>query len=292
MQKSTEEEIQNANNLVLDARKKMEELLQNGKKVHIIWDFDGVLSNSRSDDVFTILNQDIAKFFSYEERLLLQIPENSLWLLPIAHNRGGRGKLCFPPKRFTQDIVTARSSVMAFRVHLFCLSWQLQMRWILFIGHQPKNESYRIIIRSLKDDPDYHVFCVDDSAKHIEAFKMISAEEGMESRTIGIVSPIIRTYTEEELKEYYIRVISADGADPIRIRDPSDDVNGFTVLPGGISQFQEQINALVRKQSGRGHHFELRKAFVKVFGEVGTGKFKTEEELENAMKEFIVGLWC
>ena len=71
------------------------------------------------------------------------------------------------------------------------------MRWMLFLGHQPKKEAYRIILQSLKNDPDYYVFCVDDSSKHIETFKTVAEEEGMTSRSFPILSPITRTYSEE-----------------------------------------------------------------------------------------------
>lgn len=290
MRKSTEKEIQEVTNLVLDTRARIEELLQNGKKVHIIWDFDGVLADSRSDDVFTLTGFNLEAYFAHEERLLFQSPDRGLWLLPIAHNAGSIPR--FPPERFTQDIVTARSSTLAIRVHMFCLAWSLPIRWILFLGHQPKQGSYRIILESLKDDLDYYIFCIDDSAKHIEAFKNVSTEMGLDSRTFGIVSPIVRTYTKEELKEYFDRVMSAVGNTPLRVRDPSDDVNGFLVLPEGLKQFKAEMNTVVSQQHSSGHYFELRNAFIKAFGEVGTGRFKTDDDLNRAMYEFILGLHC
>ncbi len=276
--------------LVLATRAKIEELLQQGKKVHVIWDFDGVLADSRSDDVFALSNFDLKTYFAHEERLLFESPGQGPWLLPVAHNAGIAPH--FPPERFSQDIVTARSSSLAIRVHIFCLAWHLTVRWALFLGHKPKKESYSIILNSLKDDPDYFVFCVDDSAKHIEAFLDASAEEGMKNRVSGIVSPVVRTYTEKELKEYFARVMNAAGDTPIRVRDPMDDMRGFIVLPKGIDQFREQVNGLVSKQHGEGHYSELRSAFVRVNGEVGEGRFKTEEELERAMNEFILGRVC
>jgi len=290
MHRSIEEEIQGVNDLICSARAKASELLQNGKKVHFIWDFDSVLASSRSDDVFAITNFDLKAYFAYEERLLFESPEAGPWLLPIAHNTGISPR--FPPECFTQDIVTARSSTLSIRVQIFCIVWHLPIRWMLFLGHQPKKESYRIILNSLKSDPNYHIFCVDDSVKHIEAFRSASAEEGMGNRTYGIVSPVIRTYTEGELREYLNRVMSATGNAPIRVRSPSDDLRGFIVLPKGLKQFKERINGLVSEQNGAGHHFELKNAFVKEFGKVGEGRFKTEEELELAMKEFIMGLCC
>ncbi|TSC77853.1 MAG: hypothetical protein G01um101429_924 [Parcubacteria group bacterium Gr01-1014_29] len=290
MRKSTKKEIQEVTDLVLDTRARIEELLQNGKKVHIIWDFDGILVDSRSDDVFALTEFNLEAYFTHEERLLFQSPDRGLWLLPIAHNVGSIPR--FPPERFTQDIVTTRSSTLSIRVHMFCLAWNLSIRWILFLGHQPKQGSYRIILESLKDDLDYYIFCIDDNTKHVEAFKNVSIEMGLDSRTFGIVSPIVRTYTKKGLKKYFDRVMNAVDNTPLRVRDPSDDMHGFLILPGGLKQFKANMSTLVNEQQNSGHYFELRNAFVRAFGEVGTGHFKTDDDLNQAMHEFISGLLC
>ncbi|MDO8676709.1 MAG: 5'-nucleotidase [Candidatus Azambacteria bacterium] len=290
MRKSTKKEIQNSNNLVLDTLEKIKELLQQEKKVHIIWDFDGVLADNRSEEVFTVINFNLKEYFKYEERLLSECPRRGPWLLGIAHNAPVRPN--FPQEFFSQDIVTARSSTLAMRVYIFCLAWQLKVRWMLFIGHQSKKESYRIILKSLQKDPDYYVFCVDDKAKHVEDFRLVSVEEGMENRAIGIVSPVVRTYNAKELKKHFNMVMKATGNVPIRVRDPSNDLLGFIVLPKGVNQFREQINTIIGNNTDRGYYFELRNTFVKVNGEVGKGRFKTEKELKRAMQEFIVGLCC
>ncbi|HEY4520152.1 hypothetical protein A2673_00490 [Candidatus Kaiserbacteria bacterium RIFCSPHIGHO2_01_FULL_50_13] len=290
MQKSTTKEIEEVNVLVRSARAQMQKLIQSGKRVHVIWDFDGVLADSRSDDIFKLTGSDIKAYFEYEERLLFESPGKGSWLLPIAHNCGSLPH--FPQERFTQDIVTARSSTLALRAYNFCTSWALPVRWMLCLGHQPKQESYRIILESLKNDPDYRIFCVDDNAKHVEAFQDVARELGMEDRAFGIVSPAIRAYTEDELREYYARVMGAVGDSPIRVRDPSDDFKGFLVLPKGLEQYRKIMGSVENEQHSRGYDEELRQIFVRVNGEVGTGRFKTEEELEQAMREFVVGLHC
>ncbi len=290
MRRSTEQEVQEVTDLVLSTRARIDELLQNGKKVHIIWDFDGVLASRRDHDVYECTGIDLKTYFAYEERLTLESPERGPWLLLIAHNTGAYPH--FPSERFTQDIVTTRSSTLAIRVYIFCFAYHLPIRWMLFGGHQPKNEAYRIILKSLKNDRDYYVFCIDDDAKYIKAFQDVSAEEGMIDRTFGVVSPVIRTYTEEELKEYYDKVMGAAGNTAIRVRNPSDDTKGFIVLPDGLQQFRKYINTIVSKKSAEGHAAELRSAFVKAYGEVGSGHFKTEKELKRAMNEFILGLHC
>lgn len=290
MRRSTEEEIHEAQSLVCATHAKIEELLQKGKKVHVIWDFDGVLADSRSDDVFALVNRDLKTYFAYEERLLMQSPGSGIWLQPIAHNVGIGTH--FPSECFSQDIVTVRSSYLSLRMHIFCLSWHLPVRWTLHLGHQSKEGAYRIILDSLKNYPDYHFFCIDDNAKHVEIFGKVSKELGVADRAFGVVSPIIRTYTQEELQEHFNRVMQASGDAPIRVRDSTNDIHGFIVLPGGVKQFAEKILDLVSENSSRGHDNELRAAFIKVFGEVGPGHFKTEEELELAMKDFILGLHC
>lgn len=290
MIKSTPAEIKTVADLISSTRKKVKRLIREGKRVHFIWDFDGVLADSRSNDIFELTGFDLGKYFIFEERLLLEAPGKGPWLLPIAHNTDATPH--FPQESFTQDIVTTRSSAVAARVYLFCLAWHLPIRWMLFLGHQPKEESYRMILKSFQDNHDYFIFCVDDDPKHIQTFSDVAIEEGMENRTLGIVSPIIRMYTEKELKEYFERVMGTVGKNPIRVRDPSDDMRGFIVLPEGIQQLRGLLETFRDKQIGVGHYSELRNAFVKTFGEVRTGYYKTEEELESAMHEFIIGLHC
>jgi len=290
IRRSTKKEVKKAWDLAYATRAKIKELLQNGKKVHAIWDFDGVLADGRSEDVLAITKFNLKKYFAYEERLLSEIPGEGQWLLGVAHSAPIKPN--FPQKFFSQDIVTARSSTLAVRVYIFCFAWRLKIRWILPVGHQSKKESYRIILKSLKSDPDYYVFCVDDNPKNIEDFKTVCAEEKMEDRTTGIVSPTLRKYNKKELKKHFTGVMKAKGDVPIRVRDPSNNLRGFIVLPMGAGQFIKQINAVVKSNIDEGHHFELRNAFVKVHGEVGKGCFKTEKDLERAMQEFIVGIHC
>ncbi len=290
IRKSTESEILETERLVLSTRDDIQALLDDGKRVHVIWDFDGVLMDSRSDDVFQISGYDLETYFAHEHRLLLDVPGQGPWLLPIAHTGGAEPH--FPPDRFTQDIVTARSSTISMRVHIFCLQWKLRTRWMLFLGHQTKVNSYRMILDSLRNDADVHVFCVDDKEDHVTAFLEAAEEAEMENRAHGIVSPVLRTYSEEELRTYLDKVTGADGDSPVRVRNPSNDVDGFIVLPGGLDQFRGYMSQLVSEKVSDGHNTELRNAFVKVFGEPGEGRFETEEELQEAIRSFILDLNC
>ncbi len=276
MQKSTEEETQAVLDLIKQTRHKVETLIQAGKKVHFIWDFDGVLIDSRSDDVFTASGYNLKTYFEYEERLLFDSPDCGPWLLPIAHTCG--------TLHTSQDIVTARSSFLALRVHLFCLAWNMPVRWMLFLGHQPKTDSFRIILESFKKDSSWHIFFVDDNRKHVETFNVVSKELEMSERAHGIVSPIIREYTEEQLRAHLDHVLHAEDS-PVRIRKPENDCDGFTVLPGGLPQFKKILYGVQELTISNASHEELRRAFRKVFGPE-----YTDEDLEKRMHEFIVGL--
>ncbi len=165
-----------------------------------------MLVSGRSDDVFALLWFDVDKYFAYEERLVTEILEDGPW--------AGFARKCGEWHQ-TQDIVTARSSFLALRVMFFMLrNRSMPVRWQLFIGHQPKAESYRIILKSFEKDPDAHVFCVDDVKKHVDAFNAVAAELGMSARCRGILSPQIRGYSEEDLRHEIDGVMNPPGAEP------------------------------------------------------------------------------
>ena len=232
--KSSEEEVKVANRLVADTSAEIADLKSRGKKVHIIWDFDFVLCSGLSDDVFSLVGGDLAKYFEYEARLSLSVSKPGIWL-PLAERVG--------ELHSSQDIVTARSSFLAFRVMMFCMWFAKDtfrwVRWILYIGHQSKSDSFRIILDSFKKDPDTVVYLVDDNPKHVDAFNRLSADSGMSDRTKGIVSPKIRSYDEEQLAMHYDRVMNAKGGVPEVIPGyPGGYADGFIVMPDGIQGFK------------------------------------------------------
>ena len=235
--KSSSEEIAKAEALVEQTEGRIKELKDQGKKVHIIWDFDFVLASGLSDDVFNLVNYDLEKYFEYESRLSWSRPQPGIWL-PLAEKVG---KL-----HDSQDIVTARSGFLSFRVMLFCgwcsdnpLKWA---RWILFIGHQAKKESFRIIIYSFKKDSDVVIFFVDDNQKHVEAFEETAREMGLGERAVGIISPRIRLYDKEQLKLHHKSVMEADGSGPTYVPGyPGGYIDGFSVMPDGIRGFRERM---------------------------------------------------
>jgi hypothetical protein len=205
-QPSSKKELRRSRALVRLTERHVRRLVSQGKKVHFIWDVDGVLVSNRSDDVFALTGFDLAKYFTYEERLVTQVLEDGPW--------AGFARKCGDLHQ-TQDIVTARSSFLALRVMFFILrNPGLDARWQLFVGHQPKTESYRIILKSFEKDPDVNVFCVDDVKRHVDAFGSVAAELGMTDRCHGIVSPQVRTYTEEDLRHEIDGVLNASGNEP------------------------------------------------------------------------------
>jgi hypothetical protein len=217
--RSTPEEIEANKRLVAATQEEIRRLKAAGKKVHFIWDVDGVLANSRSDDAFTVLGFDVPRYFTYEERLLAERLEEGPWLLTA------RRWQCPGPD--SQDIITARSSFLAMRVQFFLLYWEVPIRWQLYVGHQSKADSYRIILQSFANDPDTHVFMVDDSGKNVAAFDEVAASLGMTDRCHSIASPVVRKYDEEEIRREVAAVL--DGANPeIHFVNEAREV---TVLP-------------------------------------------------------------
>ena len=190
--------------LVRQTEREILRRIERGEKVHVIWDMDHVLVSGRSDDAFALLGFDVNKYFTYEERLLVEPLEPGPWTgLAQRLSRSSA----------TQDIVTARSSFLAMRVMFFLVCQMINVRWQLFVGHQPKTESYRIILRSIEKDPTVHVYCIDDAAKHIDAFNVVATELGLTSRCHGIIAPQIRLHSEDELQREIKGVMRDDATD-------------------------------------------------------------------------------
>jgi len=232
--RSTPIEIEAALQLVRETEERIRILKSQGKKVHIIWDFDFVLASGRSDDIFSLAGFNLEQYFNYEARLSWQAPESGIWL-QLATNLGRL--------HLSQDIVTARSSYLAFRVMFFCIMKSIDpnwMRWMLFLGHQSKSDSFRIILESLIKDPDYHIIYIDDAKKHVDSFIALSKQMNIEDRTLGILSPQIRLYSEEELKVHYDAVMGATGDKPVIIPHEIHGYGGFTVLPNGLADFRSR----------------------------------------------------
>lgn len=227
MQKSTPEELQACKDLVDHTAREIAALRSLGKKVHVIWDVDRVLVSGRSDDVFTALGFSVEKYFEYEERLIAQRLEDGPW--------ASLARACGRDRRHgSQDIVTARSSFLQLRVHHFLLNWRIPVRWMLAVGHQSKDDSYRIILKSFLKDPDMHVFMVDDAQKHVDAFIAVAKELGMTDRCHAVLSPTVRTYDQEEIDREIALVL-----------DPSITApKALTVVPSGPGSYGRHVMAV------------------------------------------------
>lgn len=205
-------------------------LRERGKRVHFVWDFDHVLADGRSEDVLTLC-KGLPEFFEYEERLCQEVPRSGPWL-SLALRCAELG--------VTQDIVTARSSLLSLRVMLFCLLHNLPIRWQLFVGHQPKEASYRIIFESLEQEEwDYYAFMVDDSERNVELFRGVRQDFFPREKSLSgsIVAPRIRTYNERELRLHLTRVLRATEG-PTLVRHELRGYSAFTVIPGGRKHMQ------------------------------------------------------
>ncbi|MBI2099449.1 hypothetical protein HYT45_03515 [Candidatus Uhrbacteria bacterium] len=272
--KSSPQELRRARALVRLVKYKIRKLIANGKQVHIVWDIDSVLCSGRSDDAFSLLGFDVARYFIYEERLLAKMLEPGPW----ASLAGECGIL-----HSSQDIVTARSSFLALRVMYFLLMRRIPVRWQLFVGHQSKAESYRIILKSFEKNPDTHIFCVDDGKKHIDAFINVAEELGMKERCYGIISPQIREYGEDELKHEVGAVMAASGGQPVFARTYDTETGSIKqmvpIVPVPHAYLREVFfnGSMTAQQKATVE--ELRPQLEAFADEVMPGKPKTDADL-------------
>lgn len=208
-EKSNEDSLERSRRQVTAIRRIVEHHLLHGKKVHFVWDVDHVLVSGRSDDAFALLGYDVDKYFTYEERLLFEPLEPGPW--------AGLAMEC-GDLHHTQDIVTARSSYLAMRVMYFLIAKKILTRWQLFVGHQSKRESFRIILDSLKQDADTFIIYVDDAQKHVETFRALTEELGMADRCLGVLAHQVREYSEDELRHEISEVSRGKGSTPFLVR--------------------------------------------------------------------------
>ncbi len=273
-QPSTPWEVRRAAALVRMTGRRIRRLAEAGKKVHVIWDVDHVLVSGRSEDAFGLLKFDVEKYFAHEERLLLEILEDGPWLR-LARACGTLFQ--------SQDVVTARSSFLALRVTFFLVQHQLPIRWQLFVGHQSKAESYRIILKSFEKDPDMHVFSVDDAKKHNDAFDAIAAELGMSARCHSVLAPQIRRHTQEDLEYEIAQIMRVSGAEP-KIIPPRVHVAGaynryVRVVPDARKIISDMLWNGSRQAEDRAFIDQHRAALEKLAAEHFPGQPITDELL-------------
>lgn len=269
---STERERYRFRCLEYSIRKRIERIVSAGGQAHIIWDIDSVLVSSRSDDVFTLLGFDVKRYFEYEERLIAEPLENGPWM-GFASQVGGHGR------HVSQDIVTARSSFLALRVTLLLLNQRLPMRWQLFVGHQSKKESYRIILESFKKKPDFHVFMIDDAVKHVRSFTEVANELDMTDRCHGVCSPQLRDHDHAEI-EREIKMVLGDPNEAERPEVPRWEF----ITTQSVQQPRRRVVTVVP----RPHDF-LRETFVTARSNVWQQSLV--EQHRTALEDQASGLW-
>lgn len=242
MQRSTREECNAVTQLINDTEAKILKLIAEGKKVHFIWDVDHVLVSGRSDDVFKLGGNDVVSYREYENRQFLQV----LGAGPWGRFAGRCGQLFH-----SQDIVTARAGFPALRVMNYCLYHGLDIREMLFVGSQPKAESYRVILNHFQKDTkhDWFVFMVDDTESHIVSFNKIVVELGIESSTEAILSPRLRRYTEEELAKHHSEVMDMTKHEPYYASDGTNDGRKFLVTPNPRKSMKEMLTEELEETS-------------------------------------------
>lgn len=273
---SSPRELRRMAALVRLTRLRIKKLVAQGKRVHIIWDVDYVLCSGRSEDAFSLLGLDVGKYFTYEERLIAERLEAGPWL-GLALSCGESGM------QASQDVVTARSSFLALRAIYFLLSWRIPVRWQLFVGHQSKAESYRIILKSFEKDPDTHVFCVDDGKKHVDAFQSVAKELGMGERCHGVLSPQVREWNEDELGHEVEAVMAASGKEPAFMRVYNTATGAVKrmvpIVPNPLEHlrgvFGDQHSEVWKKTVVE----EMRPELEKFAREVMPGRVPTDDEL-------------
>ena len=218
--KSTAETVAQSLEQVAECDALIGELYAEGKRIVLISDSDGVLTSSDSDALGRVdLGHDsLERRFDLEERLVLQPLRPGPWL-PIVERCRAIGAPTY--------IVTARSTFVFPRLLWFCLERDVPAKWILGVGHQSKRGSYEIIIREHMSDADCHFIMVDDSAKHVQDFRVLAAELGITERFANR-SHVFRAipvfdHTEEEYRAFYDAVMgatSSSGLDAVKVEVP------------------------------------------------------------------------
>lgn len=237
-------------------------LRREGKRVHMIWDFDFVLAFGLSEDVFDLSGRDIAKFLEYENRLCLESLRKGPWLR-LALQAGSLHQ--------SQDIVTARAGIAGYRAMVSCIEWSPApdfIRATYCVGQQPKRESFRAILSPLRDENDVHVFFVDDTPEVALQFDAVAEEMGMGAQTRSIVSPRLREYTRADLENHYDAVMSARGEGVVLVPHWRKGHSSFHVVPSGARRLRDivlgnQVEVFKEGFVDR-HRSALRKAHARV----------------------------
>lgn len=243
MRKSTLTELENARSLVKSTETEIIELVRQGHLVHMVFDFDHVLADGRSDDVFDLLGEVVESYHTYEDRLLLQAPYDGPW----AETARKCGSL-----HHSQDIATARTTYTPMRVMLYNAKHRIMVRRQLTGNDTSKIGAYEGIFKWASSDPRRIVYVVDDSTRHIADCRRVAEEVGMGDRVRTILSPRIRLYTEEELRAHYEAVMDPNRKKPFILYEGAlpggkDYHYSFLVMPSGKIGFSDEIERMAER---------------------------------------------
>jgi len=244
LRQSTVQELRDIRELVAKTERKIADLVRDGWHVEIFWDFDHVLMDGRSDDIFELVGKNMVAYYRYEERMLTQLPHNGPWAR-VARRCGSLHQ--------TQSVITARATYTLPRAHTFVLMRDIHLRRLLAVGSQPKTGSYRVTMQeAFADNPKTFIFMVDDGEHHVRNFNEVAEEMGVTDRTEAILSPRIRLYTFEDLEEHYRAVMDPTRTEIFHIHEGCvPGVAGprytFQVAPRGREAYRELLEGMMEK---------------------------------------------
>jgi hypothetical protein len=217
--------------MVRFAGQEMRDARECGFKVVAIWDADGVAIGPRSDDVFRTCCSGLDQYYEYEARLLASDPERTPWtsLIEQLHNFG-----------IVSHVVTARAGTPMLRLQHFLATRIPDLQVILGVGSQCKGSSYQMLLEEVAGT-DTMVFLIEDTQRHIEAFGLSARQLGVASRIRPFLTPIIREYSEAELRAHFHAVMHAFGTDPVLVPHEHPLHRPFLVLPEGKSTYAREL---------------------------------------------------
>jgi len=235
--KSTPETVQQAHAMVAECIALIHELRRAGKEVVCIFDFDAVLGAIDSDAVFRMHGggyDAVLKYLRFEARLAFQPIRPGPWM-PAVEECKKLGCHIY--------IATARGDFLSVRAQQFVLRHEIQPLEMLCVGTQSKRGSYAWFMGRHRDNLGCHFILVDDSARHVEDFRALTAELGIAERCHVFHAIPVFEHTEEEYRVLYDTVMSAtssSGLDAVNV-----EVLGFgelLVVPdehAGLKRIQE-----------------------------------------------------
>lgn len=196
---STLSELMDMRSLVNNTVERIKQLVREGYYVVLFLDFDFVIIDGRSEDIYHLVDRNLVKYSAYEKRMLLQKAYDGAWA-DVARSCGTLYQ--------ELGIITARSTFTSLRALNHVVHHGLNVSFHNSVGSQKKTLSYRIALEQLKrEQKKFFVFMVDDGKHHCDDFTEVAADLGLSDCTEAIRSPQIRHYSLEDLQAHYEAVM-------------------------------------------------------------------------------------